>query len=126
GNFNQLYANDTVTLAQALAVSDNIYAVKTHLFLTAEKVIERAQSLGITSDLEAIPALALGTASLSVRELITAYSHFANGGLSVEAFLLEKILDTDGKIVYQRELELGERVLDERITFILNQLLTGM
>src|SRR5699024_3495704 len=51
---------------------------------------------------------------------------FANGGLSVEAFLLEKILDTDGKIVYQRELELGERVLDERITFILNQLLTGM
>ncbi|HHU19013.1 MAG TPA: penicillin-binding protein 1A [Bacilli bacterium] len=125
-NFNQLYADHTVTLAQALAVSDNIYAVKTHLFLTPEKVIDRARTLGITSELTNVPALALGTASISVRGMVTAYSHFANGGHQVEPFLVEKILDLNDEVVYQRTFELGEQVLDERLTFILNQLLTGM
>lgn len=125
-NFNQLYANDTITLAQALAVSDNIYAVKTHLFLTPEKVIDRGRSIGISSDLEPVPALALGTASLTVHELITAYSHFANGGHAVKPFILEEIINSNGEIVYQHEYRLGEQILDERITFILNQLLTGM
>src|SRR5690625_1597045 len=126
GNFNQLYAHDTVTLAQATAGSDNIHAVKTHLLRTADKVSERAQSPGITSDLEAIPALALGTAALSVRELITAYSHFANGGLSVEAFLLEKILDTDGKLLYDRNEEETKQILDPNKTFVLSHLMMGM
>lgn len=90
-NFNERYAEDTVTLAQALAVSDNIYAVKTHLFLTPEKVIERTRSIGITSELEPVPALALGTASLSVAEMVTAYSHFANGGHEVKPYILEKL-----------------------------------
>ncbi|GAA4078369.1 transglycosylase domain-containing protein [Amphibacillus indicireducens] len=125
-NFNHLYADHTVTLAQALAVSDNIYAVKTHLFLTPEKVIDRTRTLGITSELANVPALALGTASISVREMVTAYSHFANGGHQVEPFLVEKILDPNDEVVYQRAFELGEQMLDERLTFILNQLLTGM
>lgn len=125
-NFNQLYAENTITLAQALAVSDNIYAVKTHLFLTSEKVIDRTRTLGVTSELAEVPALALGTASLSVRELVTAYSHFANGGHQVEPFLIEKILDPHGEVVYHRPFELGAQILDERLTFILNQLLTGM
>ncbi|WP_440897894.1 transglycosylase domain-containing protein [Amphibacillus sp. Q70] len=125
-NFNQLYANDTITLAQALAVSDNIYAVKTHLFLTPEKVIDRSRSIGITSELEPVPALALGTASLSVQELVTAYSHFANGGHTVSPFLIEKIIGPNEEIIYQHDFQLGEQVLDERVTFILNQLLTGM
>lgn len=125
-NFNQHYAENTVTLAQALAVSDNIYAVKTHLFMTPEKIIDDAKTLGITSPLEPVPALALGTASLSVQEMVTAYSHFANGGHKVKPFLLEKILAPDGKVIYEREPVLGEQVLDERVTFILNQLLTGM
>ena len=125
-NFNERYAEDTVTLAQALAVSDNIYAVKTHLFLTPEKVIERTRSLGITSELEPVPALALGTASLSVAEMVTAYSHFANGGHEVKPYILEKISDPNDQVIYKQSFDLGEQVLDERITFILNQLLTGM
>ena len=38
-NFNNKYANADITMAQALAVSDNVYAVKTHLFL-GEDVLE--------------------------------------------------------------------------------------
>lgn len=126
GNFSQRYANDSVTLAQALAVSDNIYAVKTHIFLTAEKVIEQTRKIGVTSELESIPALALGTASLSVLEVLTAYSHFANGGHEVKPFLVTKILTSDGAVLFEREPGLGELVLDEQTTFILNKLLTGM
>src|SRR5690625_4341913 len=94
--------------------------------MTQQKIIEAAASLGVTSLLEPVPALPLGPASLSVQEMVTAYSHFANGGHKVKPFLLEKILAPDGKVIYEREPVLGEQVLDERVTFILNQLLTGM
>ncbi|WP_017471069.1 transglycosylase domain-containing protein [Amphibacillus jilinensis] len=125
-NFNHAYADDTVTLAQALAVSDNIYAIKTQLFLTPELVIDRGRLLGISSPLDPVPALALGTASLSVEEIVAAYSHFANGGHQVDPYLVDHIVNDQGENVYHRDHRLGEQVLDEQVTFILNQLLTGM
>ncbi|SEO22618.1 Membrane carboxypeptidase (penicillin-binding protein) [Amphibacillus marinus] len=125
-NFNNQYAHNSVTLAQALAVSDNIYAIKTQLFLTPERVIEQSRELGITSELPAVPSLALGTASLSVSELVTAYSHFANGGHKVSPYLVKTVATVEGDLLYERTISLGEQILDEQVTFILNQLMTGM
>lgn len=125
-NFNSYYADDPITLAQALAVSDNIYAVKTNLFLTPEQLIKMARKLGITSDMDAVPALALGTASISVKEMVTAYAMFANGGSSLEPYTIDKIVDANGNIIYQHEQIDPEQVLDQQQTFILNQLMTGM
>src|SRR5690625_2527880 len=50
-NFNGYYANDSITLAQAVALSDNVYAVKTNMYLGAENLVETARHFGITSDL---------------------------------------------------------------------------
>ncbi|WRK56046.1 transglycosylase domain-containing protein [Coprobacillaceae bacterium CR2/5/TPMF4] len=47
GNFNDKYAYDDITLAQAIAVSDNIYAVKTHLFLGEENLAALIKKFGI-------------------------------------------------------------------------------
>lgn len=126
GNFNQAYAHDSVTLAQALALSDNIYAIKTQLFLTPERVVEQSRMLGITSELDPVPSLALGTSSVSVLELLTAYSHFANGGYQVRPFSVTRVESAKGEIIYQHSIEQREQVLDPQQTFILNQLLTGM
>ncbi len=60
-NFNNQYAEGPITMAQALALSDNVYAVKTHLFLGEKTLVETAKRFGITTDMAAVPSLALGT-----------------------------------------------------------------
>src|SRR5699024_12391374 len=47
-NFNGYYADKPITLAQALALSDNIFAVKTNMYLGSDKLVETARDFGIT------------------------------------------------------------------------------
>lgn len=125
-NFNNYYADDQVTLAQALAVSDNIYAVKTNLFLTPDRFVSTLGKFGITGEFDAVPALALGTASVSVQEMVVAYGMLANGGKKLEPYAIETIVDKDGNVIYERDQQKPKQVLDPQQTFILNQLMTGM
>ncbi|WP_246367033.1 transglycosylase domain-containing protein [Paraliobacillus salinarum] len=125
-NYNGYYADKEVTLAQALAVSDNVYAVKTNLFLTPERLIETAKTFGISSNLKPVASLALGPASVSVKEMVTAYSMLANGGKFVEPYTIEKIETANGEVIYQRVDSKKKQVLDPQATFILTQLMTGM
>ena len=65
-NYNNKYGNKNITMAAAIAYSDNIYAVKTHLFLGEETLVNTAKRMGIKQQLKAIPSLALGTCELSM------------------------------------------------------------
>lgn len=125
-NFNGYYADEPITLAQALALSDNIYAVKTNLFLGTETLVDTAQAFGITSDLPAVPSLALGTASVSVEEMVRAYGMLANGGRQLSVYTIEEIIDRHGNIVFTRDMGRGKQILDPINTFLLTQLMTGM
>ncbi|MFA1822437.1 transglycosylase domain-containing protein [Virgibacillus oceani] len=125
-NFNGYYANDSITLAQAIALSDNVYAVKTNMYVGADKLVETARDFGFTSDLPAVPSLALGTAAVSVQEMVTGYGMLANGGREIDSYMIEKIVDRNGKTVFEREKNKGELVLDPQKVFILTHLLSGM
>ncbi|WP_085994006.1 transglycosylase domain-containing protein [Oceanobacillus senegalensis] len=125
-NYNDYYAYEPISLAQALALSDNIYAVKTNMFLTPERLVEAARKFGIEGELPAVPSLALGTASVTVEELVTGYGMIANGGHKIDSYTIEKITDWNGNTLYEREEEEGEVVLDPEKTFILADLMTGM
>ncbi|NEU30452.1 penicillin-binding protein 1A [bacterium LRH843] len=124
-NYQSIYANDFITLLQAMAFSDNIYAVKTHLLLGTEKVIELAQRVGIESPLREIPSLALGTLPVDVLEIVRGYSAFANGGKVVEPRFIRKVVDSEGTVLFESKPELTQ-VLDPNLTFILTDLMTGM
>lgn len=125
-NFNHYYAEAPITLAQALALSDNVYAVKTNLFLGAETVVNTARQFGLSGELPAVPSLALGTASVSVDEMVTGYGMLANGGKQIKSHTIEKIIDQYGRTVFERKTTLGQQVLDPINTFILTHLMTGM
>ncbi|SFB25980.1 penicillin-binding protein, 1A family [Lentibacillus halodurans] len=125
-NYNGYYANEQITLAQALALSDNVYAVKTNLYLGPEKLANTAQTFGIDSKLNAVPSLALGTSSVTVEELVTGYGMLANGGYDIESHTVSKIVDRDGITVFERKQEEEEPVLDPQSAFVLTQLMTGM
>ncbi len=125
-NYNGYYANEPVTLAQALALSDNIYAVKTHLFIGPSTLAELGETFGITSELPEVPSLALGTASISLIELVTAYSHIANYGKEITNHTIETITDARGNILYERSNNTNKQVFDENKMAVLTSLLTGM
>jgi 1A family penicillin-binding protein len=126
GNFNGYYANAPITLAQALALSDNIYAVKTNMYLGADMLPGTAKDFGIDSDLPAVPSLALGSATVTVKEMAAGYGMIANGGKELEAHTVSKIVDPHGKTVYERDNKDGKQVLDPKQTFLLTHLMTGM
>lgn len=125
-NFNNYYAYKPITLAEALAVSDNIYAVKTNLFLKPMTVIDATRKFGITSHLPNVPSLALGSASIPVDEMVNAYGIIANGGHLINRYTIEKITDKHGKTVYKHRKKRRKQVLNESKTFLLTHLMTGM
>lgn len=125
-NFNDYYAYEPISLAQAIALSDNIYAVKTNLFLSPEVVARTTRKFGIHAELPHVPSLALGSASISLLEMVAGYGVIANGGLEVSTYAIDKITNQEGKIIYERKQQSDKQVLDPHKTFILIHLMTGM
>jgi penicillin-binding protein 2D len=123
-NFKNRYANDFITMAQALALSDNIYAVKTNLYLGPDKLVKTAKKFGIKSELDGIPSLALGSKAVGVMELTNAYGVFANGGKKVEPVFIKKITDSKGEVLYDHKYD-SEQVIDENKAFVMTDLLAG-
>ena len=122
-NYNDTYANGPITMGAAISYSDNIYAVKTHLFMGENNLVNTAKRLGIESNLQAIPSLALGTGEISMIEMVEAYSTFANMGYKVESHFIKKIEDNNGNILYEYK-DTKENILNSNLTFILNEMLT--
>lgn len=122
-NYNDNYANGAITMGAAISYSDNVYAVKTHLFLGENTLVNMAHRLGVTSSLQPNPSLALGTGEISMNELVEAYSSFANMGYKVNQHFIEKIEDSNGEVLYQYDSQ-KEKILNENLTFILNEMLT--
>ena len=90
-NADNIYANKNITMVQAIAYSDNIYAVKTHLFLGQENLVNTLRKTGITTNLEANYSLPLGTNEVNIIELTSSYAALANGGIKVKPHLIRKI-----------------------------------
>ena len=123
-NFNDKYGNQNITMAPALSYSDNIYAVKTHLFLGEDMLVNTANRMGIKSTLDPLPSLALGTCELSMIDFARAYSTLANEGVKNELSFINKVEDFKGNVLYEKKLD-NEMVLNKSYTYILNELMTS-
>ena len=123
-NFNDIYANKDITMAAALAYSDNIYAVKTHLFLGEDTLVQTAKKTGITGKLTANPSLALGTSELNMLDFAKGYTTLANGGYNTDNFFIRKVEDLDGNVIYEHKNQ-KKLVLNSNYVFILNEMLTN-
>lgn len=83
----------------ALAYSVNTVSVRVLEKAGMSNTIRLAHNMGVTSDLEAVPSMALGTADISVMEMVTAYSTFASGGKKMKPFYLTAITSHDGTVL---------------------------
>ncbi|MGE6630391.1 transglycosylase domain-containing protein [Bacillus sp. NPDC077027] len=124
-NYHGYYANGGITMLQAIALSDNIYAVKTHLFLGIEQLVHVGKAFGIQSKLDAVPSLALGTSPVKPLEMTGAYGRLANGGHDVKPTFIQKVTDAKGNVLYEQDKK-TQQVLDEKTAFVTSQMMTGM
>ncbi|MCO5271858.1 MAG: penicillin-binding transpeptidase domain-containing protein, partial [Cyclobacteriaceae bacterium] len=90
---------EEMTLRQAMARSVNSITAQMMQALGAENVVEFAHRVGITSKLDPVPSLSLGTSDVSLYELVGAYGTFANGGIYTEPFFITRIEDKHGNVI---------------------------
>ena len=123
-NYNDKYGNKEISMPAALAYSDNIYAVKTHLFLGEETLVNLLKRIGITTNINPIPSLALGSEEMKLIDMTSAYATLANLGYKVKPRLIKRIEDNNGNILYENNDE-TEAVLNSSLTYIMNENLTS-
>lgn len=123
-NAGNIYASKEITMAAALALSDNIYAVKTNLFLGVDKMIDVAKRTGINANLDEVASLPLGTSEINILDYATGYTTFASGGYQKELYFIEKIEDIDGNVLYEHE-DKNRLVINPNYTYILNEMMTS-
>ena len=121
-NANGHFSNANIPLRAAFAQSVNTIAVKLGQEVGIDNVIQTAHDMGITSKLENAPALALGSNDVTLFEMVNAYASVANDGMHVAPVLVTKIVDADGRTVYEAKHE-EKRALPYRAAFYMQKLL---
>ena len=123
-NYNDKYGNKPISMAAATAYSDNIYAVKTHMFLGNDTLVNLARRIGITEKLESVPSLPLGTNEINIIQMASGYASFANLGYKVDGHIIEKVVDGNDNVIYERKNN-KDLVLNSSLVYILNNMLTS-
>jgi penicillin-binding protein 1A len=112
-----------VTLTRALANSLNTVAVRLTLEVGPAAVVRTAHRLGIASNLNPNATIALGTSEVSMLELVSAFTPFANGGFAAVPYVVERVRGADGKMLYRREAPNLGRIVEERHVAMMNAMM---
>lgn len=121
-NYGNKYANKDISMALALAYSDNIYAVKTHLFLGENTLVDTLKTCGLKETLAPNPSLALGASEINMLDYAAAYTTLASNGYKRELYFINKIEDVDGNVLYIHKNK-EEKVLNDDALYILNEMM---
>lgn len=120
-----------VKLREALGSSLNIPAVKLLALVGVKDVLQQGFKMGFNSLSPSSEnqarlglSMALGGGEVKLLDLATGYGAFSNGGYKVEPVTILKVEDRNGKIIYEKKEIKRERVLDERVAFLINSVLS--
>jgi membrane peptidoglycan carboxypeptidase len=118
-----------VRVRDALKYSLNIPVAKVQQLIGTENVVDMAERLGLDwdprqEDEVAVPSLTLGTIGVRMLDLAGAYGAIANGGEFVPPYLIERIEDSDGNVIYEHgEIDEAEQVLTPASAFLVTDIL---
>lgn len=111
-----------MTLRHALSRSVNAPTAKLYLDFGLDPLLDNLRRLGFTSSLPRVPALFLGAGEVTLREVVGAYSAFANHGVLVDQHLVTRVETMDGEVLEQTRIRQHE-VLDPAEAFLITDLL---
>jgi penicillin-binding protein 1A len=113
-----------VTLQSALALSINTVAAQLANEVGPDRVVKTAERLGITSNLQPNPSIALGTSEVSLLELTDAYVPLANGGFAATPHVIARVKDVNGKTLYERPGAAASQIIDPLYVGMMNSMMT--
>lgn len=114
-----------MSMRDAIAQSINVIAVKVLVDVGFEPTIRLAKAMGIKSKLLPTYSLALGTSEVNLLEMVNAYATLANQGKFIEAHGITRILDRQGKVIYQAKPKL-KPAIDKGTASIVTWMLRGV
>jgi len=114
-----------LTLKEGLAGSINTISANLIDKVAPENVVRLAKAAGIETNIKANPSIALGAVDLSLLEMVSAYSTFANRGLRVKPMIITRIEDKNGTVLKDFVSETQE-VLSEESAYVILNLLEGV
>ena len=115
-----------MTMKDALAQSINTISARLMNEVGPQPVIDLVEKLGIdVSNIPAVPSIALGTADLSLYEMVSAYGAFANQGVYIEPQIVSTIQDKNGTVLYQSSPD-PKDVLSEEVAYTTLKLMEGV
>ena len=114
-----------VTLKQALALSINTISAKLIDKVGPAAVVTLTKKLGVESEIPEQASIALGAVEITVRDMVAAYSTFANQGIYIKPLFVTRIEDKNGVSIYEPIPE-SHDVLNKDIAFAVIKLLQGV
>lgn len=114
-----------ITYYEGLSRSKNQVTAYLMKELGPDRVCEFAREMGITSKLDCVPSLCLGTSDLTVFEMVGAYSTFANYGVRKEPYLVSRIENKNGKVLYEHTAA-EKKVMSPETAFTMVRMLQGV
>ncbi|MBU4185627.1 MAG: PBP1A family penicillin-binding protein [Proteobacteria bacterium] len=123
-NYEEKFHGPTL-LRDAIAKSRNVVTIKILKDIGIDYVIDYARKLGITSNLSRDLSIALGSSGMSLLEIVTAYSVFANLGYFIEPVFITKIIDRNGNVLEEANIK-RKKVIDQSTAYIITSLLEGV
>ena len=124
-NYDNKYRGE-MTLREAFVRSINSVAVALGQEIGIENIANLAKQMGINSNLPHISSLSLGTAELSLFEMVTAYAVILNKGYKVTPYNINYITDDYNNVIYSKENIEQIKILDEQIVANMSDLLHGV
>lgn len=124
-NYTGRYRGE-VSMRYAFAHSVNSVAVRVSERVGRKRVADAARRLGITSDIDLHPSLALGASEVTLLELTAAYAVMANGGRGVWAHGITEITDRSGKMLYRRSGSGPGRLVAPEHFYPMHEMLTAV
>ncbi|WP_276373537.1 transglycosylase domain-containing protein [Chryseolinea sp. H1M3-3] len=116
--------NVQYSMRGALAYSVNTVAVKLIQEAGVNNTIELARKMGISSELPDVPSIALGSSSISLMEMTTAYACLANEGVTNLPFYIKEIYDLEGKVYNDfKPKGSGKRAISKETALLVRQLM---
>jgi membrane peptidoglycan carboxypeptidase len=119
-----------VRVRDALKYSWNIPVAKAQQMIGTENVVDMAERLGLQwdprqEDNVAVPSLTLGTIGIHQIDLAAAYGALANGGVRADTYMIEKITDRNGNVIYDHAQDAAEpqRILSEQAAYLVTDIL---
>lgn len=124
-NSNGFFSGSNLTLKNAFAMSVNSIAVGLGYECGIHNIANTAHAMGITTELDEMPSMALGSSDVKLYDMVNSYCTVANDGKYRAPIMVTRIVDRTGKVIYDSKKEEEKQAIPYRSAYLMQQMLQG-